>query len=91
MAYAGMLAPLVRRTKAGMGIRGRKGMAVTKVGRHFPTPSMEAAEQRAFARSERRRGVREGTGGAGRRAAAWRGRPASPLTLPARGLVSMGP
>ena len=34
-------------------------MAVTKVGRHSPTPSMEAAEQRAFARSERRRGVRE--------------------------------
>ena len=54
-------------------------MAVTKVGRHSPTPSMEAAEQRAFARSERRRGVREGTGGAGRRAAAWRGRPASPI------------
>ena len=64
-------------------------MAVTKVGRHSPTPSMEAAEQRAFARSERRRGVREGTGGAGRRAAAWRGRPASPipaLTLPGAGI-----
>ena len=51
-----------------------EALAVTKVGRHSPTLSMEAAEQRAFARSERRRGVREGTGGAGRRAAAWRGR-----------------
>ena len=64
-------------------------MAVTKVGRHSPTPSMEAAEQHAFAWSERRRGVREGRGAAGRRAAAWRGRPASPipaLTLPGAGI-----
>ena len=73
MAYAGTLAPLVRRTKAGVGIRGRRLWPLQKLGGTAPTPSMEAAEQRAFARSERRRGVREGTGGAGRRAAAWRG------------------
>ena len=65
--------------KGRCGYKGSGALAVTKVGRHSPTPSMEAAEQRAFARSERRRGVREGTGGAGRRAAAWRGRPASPI------------
>jgi hypothetical protein len=65
--------------KGRCGYKGSGALAVTKVGRHSPTPSVQAAEQRAFARSERRRGVREGTGGAGRRAAAWRGRPASPI------------
>ena len=65
--------------KGRSGYKGSEALAVTKVGRHSPSPSMVAAEQRAFARSERRRGVREGTGGAGRRAAAWRGRPASPI------------
>ena len=61
------------------GYKGSGALAVTKVGRHSPTPSMEAAEQHAFAWSERRRGVREGRGAAARRAAAWRGRPASPI------------
>ena len=65
--------------KGRCGYKGSGALAVTKVGRHSPSPSMVAAEQHAFARSERRRGVREGTGGAGRRAAAWRGRPASPI------------
>ena len=61
------------------GYKGSGALAVTKVGRHSPTRSMEAAEQHAFAWSERRRGVREGRGAAARRAAAWRGRPASPI------------
>ena len=65
--------------KGRCGYKGSGALAVTKVGRHSPTPSMEAAEQHAFAWSERRRGVREGRGAAGRRAAAWRGRPASPI------------
>lgn len=41
------------------GYMGSEALAVTKVGRHCPSPSMVAAEQRALARSERRRGVRE--------------------------------
>ena len=45
--------------KGRCGYKGSEALAVTKVGRHSPSPSMVAAEQHAFARSERRRGVRE--------------------------------